>query len=134
MTKKLLTVFGATGAQGGNLIVYILGHPRLSAELQLRGVTRDVTKPAAVALTNKGVEVVQADMDDLDSLKEAVNGSWAVFGMTNRMPLHFPTSHVLSNTVSDTTLSQTGIMHLAYGKLRRARALRMPLWPQDPSY
>ncbi len=55
---KLLTVFGATGQQGGNLIDYVLRHPELSTIYRIRGVTRDVTKPAALALREKGVDVV----------------------------------------------------------------------------
>ena len=39
MAKKL-TVFGATGAQGGSLISYILEHPKLSTEYTLRGGKR----------------------------------------------------------------------------------------------
>ncbi len=57
--EKLLTVFGATGQQGGNLIDHILHHPELSEIYRLRGVTRDISKPAAVALQDKGVEMVQ---------------------------------------------------------------------------
>lgn len=55
----LLTVFGATGQQGGNLIEYILTHPTLVKTFKLRAVTRDVTKPAALLLQEKGVEVVK---------------------------------------------------------------------------
>lgn len=57
--SKLLTVFGATGAQGGSLIAHVLKHPKLSQVYKLRGITRDTSKPAAIALKGKGVEVVQ---------------------------------------------------------------------------
>ena len=57
--SKLLTVFGATGAQGGALIKHVLENPKLSKLYKLRGVTRDVSKPASVALKEKGVEVVK---------------------------------------------------------------------------
>ena len=52
--SKLLTVFGATGLQGGSLIDYVVKHAKLSKIYKLRGVTRDVSKPAAVALKEKG--------------------------------------------------------------------------------
>jgi uncharacterized protein YbjT (DUF2867 family) len=42
--SKLLTVFGATGQQGGSLIAYVLNHPTLSKLYHLRGITRDVSK------------------------------------------------------------------------------------------
>lgn len=56
--SKLLSVFGATGQQGGSLIEYCLGHPELSKIYRLRAITRDVSKPAAQKLKGKGVEVV----------------------------------------------------------------------------
>ncbi|KAL8953918.1 MAG: hypothetical protein Q9222_000205 [Ikaeria aurantiellina] len=81
--SKLLTVFGATGQQGGSILQYLLKNPDVLKGWRLRGTTRDVEKPAAVALKDAGVEMVQADMDDEASLKAAVAGSYAVFAMTN---------------------------------------------------
>ena len=43
----------------------------------------DTSKPAAKALESKGVETVSADLDDKESLKKAIDGSYAVFGVTN---------------------------------------------------
>jgi uncharacterized protein YbjT (DUF2867 family) len=55
---KLLTVFGATGKQGGSIIESVLSDATLREEFAIRGVTRDVSKPAARALAARGVEVV----------------------------------------------------------------------------
>ena len=60
--SKLLTVFGATGLQGGSVVNYVLQSPELSKIYRLRGITRDVTKPAAVALKEKGVEIVKVNL------------------------------------------------------------------------
>ena len=79
---KLFTVFGATGQQGGSVVNYVLNDPELSKQFKVRGVTRDVTQPAAQALQQKGVEVVKADADDKESLKEAMKGAHTVFGVT----------------------------------------------------
>ncbi|KAI4240544.1 MAG: hypothetical protein L6R42_011490, partial [Xanthoria sp. 1 TBL-2021] len=81
--SKLLTVFGATGLQGGSLLHYLLKRTDVLDIYRLRGVTRDVSKPAAVALKEAWVEMVQGDMDDEASLRSAVAGSNAVFAMTN---------------------------------------------------
>ena len=59
--SKLLTVFGATGLQGGSVVNYVLQNSELSKIYRLRGITRDVTKPAAVALKEKGVEIVKVN-------------------------------------------------------------------------
>ncbi|PVH85457.1 NmrA-domain-containing protein [Cadophora sp. DSE1049] len=81
--SKLLTVFGATGQQGGSLIDYILKTPELSALYRVRGITRDASKTSAVALIAKGVEVIEADLDKPPTLAAALAGSYAVFGVTN---------------------------------------------------
>lgn len=81
--SKILTVFGATGNQGGSVIANVLSNSRLSSEFKLRGITRDPSKPNAKKLTNQGVEMVSADMNDLDALKSAISGSYAVFAVTS---------------------------------------------------
>ncbi len=55
--SKLITVFGATGNQGGSVIKQILADAVLSKEFKIRGITRDTSKPAAQALTKQGVEL-----------------------------------------------------------------------------
>ena len=79
---KLLTIFGATGQQGGSVVDYVINDPELSKLYTVRGITRDITKPAAQALQQKGVEVVKADVDDKASLKQAMHGAHTVFGVT----------------------------------------------------
>ncbi|KAL8709166.1 MAG: hypothetical protein Q9220_006046 [cf. Caloplaca sp. 1 TL-2023] len=81
--SKLLTVFGATGNQGGSVIAAVLANSKLSAEYKIRGITRDPSKPAGQKLADKGVELVKADLNDKDSVKKATEGSHAVFGVTN---------------------------------------------------
>lgn len=56
---KILTVFGATGVQGGSVARVVLKHPKLSKEYSIRAVTRDANKAAAKALEEQGIEVVQ---------------------------------------------------------------------------
>jgi uncharacterized protein YbjT (DUF2867 family) len=56
--SKLITVFGATGNQGGSVIEAILADPQLSKEFKIRGITRDTTKKSAQDLAKRGVEVV----------------------------------------------------------------------------
>ncbi|KAI4253337.1 MAG: hypothetical protein LQ352_003747 [Teloschistes flavicans] len=81
--RKLLSVFGATGQQGGSLLRGLLKRPDVLKTYRLRGITRDVNKASAIALQDAGVEMVQGDMDDVPSLKIALAGSYAVFAITN---------------------------------------------------
>jgi uncharacterized protein YbjT (DUF2867 family) len=83
MTQCLITVFGSTGNQGGSVVRAILNHPQLSKEWKIRGITRNANKPDAQALVKKGVEMVSADLNSKDSIAKAIEGSDAVFGVTN---------------------------------------------------
>jgi hypothetical protein len=53
-----ITVFVATGLQGGSVIPPIQTDSQLSCEFSIRGVTRDPHKPAAKKLATAGVEVI----------------------------------------------------------------------------
>ena len=79
--KKIIAVTGATGAQGGGLARAILDDP--SGEFALRAVTRDPGKDAAQALADRGAEVVQADLDDEASLRNAFDGAYGAYCLTN---------------------------------------------------
>ncbi|PYI00286.1 NmrA family transcriptional regulator [Aspergillus sclerotiicarbonarius CBS 121057] len=80
--SKIITVFGATGHQGGSVIRTILNDPELSKEFKIRGITRDASKPEAQALAKQGVEITTADMNSKDSLRQALQGSHSVFLVT----------------------------------------------------
>lgn len=56
--SKTITVFGATGNQGGSVIDAILADSALSEDFTIRGVTRDTTRPNAQSLAKRGVELV----------------------------------------------------------------------------
>jgi uncharacterized protein YbjT (DUF2867 family) len=55
--KKIITVFGGTGAQGGSVVDIFLNDPKLKS-WAVRAVTRDATKESAKKLQSKGAEVV----------------------------------------------------------------------------
>lgn len=81
--KKIFVVFGVTGNQGGSVVNSILSDPKTANEFQIRGITRDPSKPNAKALEARGVECVAGDINDMESLKHAFHGAYAVFAMTN---------------------------------------------------
>lgn len=55
--SKIITVFGATGNQGGSVISNLLNDAQLSKDFKIRAITRDTSKPAAQDLAAKGVEL-----------------------------------------------------------------------------
>jgi len=86
--KKVIAVMGATGAQGGGLARAILNDK--NSEFSVRAVTRKVDSERAKALTNQGAEVVAADLDDIESLKEAFKGAYGAFCVTNYWEIFSP--------------------------------------------
>lgn len=79
--KKIIAVIGATGAQGGGLVDAILNDQ--NGEFVPRAITRNVNSDKAKALSEKGVEIVHADLDDIESLKKAFNGVYGAYCVTN---------------------------------------------------
>jgi len=79
MALRRITIFGATGNQGSSVLNAVLADGTFTA----RAVTRDPSSAKALKLKERGVEVVQGDLWDKDSLVKAMSGSEAVFGVTN---------------------------------------------------
>ncbi|KAH8688719.1 nmrA family transcriptional regulator [Talaromyces proteolyticus] len=80
--KKVLVVFGATGVQGGSVTRAILNDPIAREEFHVRAVTRDPSKPAAIALAETGAEIIQANLEDKEALRIALKGAYAVYAVT----------------------------------------------------
>ncbi|MEE6489902.1 hypothetical protein FKM82_015714 [Ascaphus truei] len=77
--KKCIAVFGATGAQGGSVARALLENPAF----MVRAVTRDVSKPAAVALHDLGAEVVKGDLNNEKQVEAILTGVYGSFVVTN---------------------------------------------------
>jgi uncharacterized protein YbjT (DUF2867 family) len=79
-SKKIITVFGATGAQGGGLARAILNDK--NGEFAVRAVTRDVNSDKAKELAALGAEVVAGDVDDAGSVEKALEGAYGAYFVT----------------------------------------------------
>ncbi|KAI0063072.1 NAD(P)-binding protein [Artomyces pyxidatus] len=86
--SKLIVVLGATGKQiqGGSVVDAFLKDP----VYRVRAVVRDPLSSSAKALSAKGVEVVQGDLLDVESLKRAFDGANVVYGMTTDLWVNIP--------------------------------------------
>jgi uncharacterized protein YbjT (DUF2867 family) len=82
--KKIIAVFGATGAQGGGLAHAILNDK--NSEFAVRIVTRNSQTDKAKALAALGAEVVEADIDDKASILKALEGAYGAFFVTFCVP------------------------------------------------
>jgi uncharacterized protein YbjT (DUF2867 family) len=79
--KKIIAVLGSTGSQGGGLCRAILADS--AGGFGCRAITRDTSKDKAKALSSAGAEVVQGDLDNVESLKKAFAGAHGVYAVTN---------------------------------------------------
>lgn len=78
--KKVIAVVGATGAQGGGLVRAILNDP--DGGFAARVITRDVNSAKAKEFAKLGAEVVAADVDNPESLKQAFAGAYGAYCVT----------------------------------------------------
>jgi uncharacterized protein YbjT (DUF2867 family) len=78
--KKTIAVAGATGAQGGGLVRAILSDA--SGGFAARALTRNVNSEKARELARLGAEVVEANVEDLESLKKAFKGAYGAYCVT----------------------------------------------------
>ncbi|GAB7352967.1 hypothetical protein MBLNU459_g3538t1 [Dothideomycetes sp. NU459] len=115
--SKLITVFGATGNQGGSVIKNLLADPTLSKEFKIRGITRDVSKPAAKALESQGVEIVGADLNSKDSVAEAIKGSTTVFLVTNFWETAKAEDEVRQGKNVADAAKEEGVKHVIFSSL-----------------
>lgn len=123
LPPKIITVFGATGNQGSGVINTVLAVPNLKARYALRAVTRDVESEKSQTLKAKGIEVVKADLNDVESLKAAVRGSYGVFGMTDFWSIHSAEIEVQQGKNIFTACKEEGVAHLVYSSLPWATKL-----------
>lgn len=79
MAHKIITIVGITGNQGASVADAFLNEPGWT----IRGISRDPSKKSSKVWSDKGVEMIAADLDDAESLKAAFKGSNAIFGVTD---------------------------------------------------
>ena len=80
MAKKIITVFGATGAQGGSLAKAILNDA--NSEFAVRAVTRNINSDKAKQLAQLGAQVMAGDVDDAASVEKALEGAYGAYFIT----------------------------------------------------
>lgn len=119
MQCKTITVFGATGAQGGGLARAILAEPE--AGFALRVVTRNPLSAAAQALQAAGAQIVEADLDDPASVRAAMEGSWGAFCITNFWEHHSPERELAQARTLATSAADAALRHVVWSTLEDTR-------------
>jgi uncharacterized protein YbjT (DUF2867 family) len=115
--KKVILVTGATGAQGGSVARSLLGKGKYS----VRCMTRNIHSDKAQALRESGAELVHGDMDNIESLKNAMKGCYGVFGVTSFWE-HFEKEFQQGKNLID-AVAETNIKHFVFSTLPHAKKL-----------
>jgi uncharacterized protein YbjT (DUF2867 family) len=116
-SRRLITVIGATGNQGSGIINTVLAIPTLKAKYALRGVTRDLESAKAQALMQRGVEMVKADLNDVESLRAAMRGSYGAFGVTDFWAVHSQEIEMQQGKNIFEACKAEGVSHYVYSSL-----------------
>ncbi|KKA29165.1 hypothetical protein TD95_004030 [Thielaviopsis punctulata] len=125
MSKKIITVFGATGAQGGSVVDTFLQDPALNKDWKVRGVTRDVTRENSKKLAARGVEVVGADVHDKASVVKAMTGAHTVYAVTNYWDPSIQDKEkdvAIGKNMADAA-KETGVQHYIWSSLKNVTEL-----------
>lgn len=115
--KPIVLVTGATGAQGGSVARHLLK----SKKFLVRCFTRNPESQNALALKKEGAEIVKGDLDDLKSLRRALEGCYGVFGVTNFWE-HFDKEAAHGRNLVD-EVSAAGIQHFVFSSLPSPRKI-----------
>jgi uncharacterized protein YbjT (DUF2867 family) len=118
-TPMVIAVVGATGAQGGGLVSALLADPQ--GGFVPRAVTRDPASEAARALSDRGVEVVRADLNDRGSLDEAFAGAYGAFCVTNYWELFDPEKEIAQAKNLAEACARAGVRHAIWSTLEDTR-------------
>jgi uncharacterized protein YbjT (DUF2867 family) len=75
---RTILITGVTGKQGGAVAKALR-----DSGFRLRGLTRKPESEQATALARHGVDIVKGDLDDEDTLRQALAGAWGIFAVQN---------------------------------------------------
>ena len=119
--KKIITVFGATGAQGGGLVRAIATDP--NSEFAVRAVTREPNSDKAKALAALGAEVVYGDLGDAVSVHKALEGAYGAFFVTFYWAHMSPGQEKTEAALFAKAAKKAGIKHAIWSTLEDTREL-----------
>ena len=119
MSKKIIAVVGATGAQGGGLVRAIQSDA--SGDFTARALTRDVNSDKAKALAALGAEVVQTDIDDAASVNKAFEGAYGAYCVTFFWAHFSPEKEQAEAATMAQAAKRAGLKHVIWSTLEDTR-------------
>jgi uncharacterized protein YbjT (DUF2867 family) len=120
---RTVLVTGATGRQGGAVIRHLL--PK---GWKLRALTRNPDGHEAQALARQGVEVVQGDLEDPDSIARAALGIYGIYSVQDFWAFGAKREVEQGKNVASAA-KKAGIKHFVYSSVGGAeRKTQIPHW------
>ena len=119
MSKKIIAVLGATGAQGGGLVRAIMNDP--NGGFTARAITRDINSDKARALAALGAEVVAGDVDDEASLQRAFAGAHGAYCVTFFWAHFSPAKEQAEAAAMARAAKAAGVKHVIWSTLEDTR-------------
>lgn len=119
--QKIITIFGATGAQGGGLARAILADK--NSEFAVRAVTRDPNSDKAKELAALGAEIVQADLANPETIFKAMEGAYGAFCVTFFWAHFSPEQEAAEAKCMADAAKAAGVQHLIWSTLEDTRIL-----------
>ncbi|HYK77124.1 MAG TPA: NmrA/HSCARG family protein [Daejeonella sp.] len=117
--KKIIAVTGATGAQGGGLARAILNDK--NSEFTVRAITRNPESEKAQALKKAGAELVQADIDQPESLQKALEGAYGAYFVTFFWEHLSPEKEINEAKIMAQAAKNAGLKHVIWSTLEDTR-------------
>ncbi len=117
MSIKTIAVFGATGSQGGSVVRYL----KNNGKYRVRALTRNPAKYEGPA-----DEVVAANLDDEQSLLEALKGVYGVFVVTNFW--QEGTDEMAQAKAAIDAAQSAGVEHFVWSSLPDVEAISKGKW------
>ena len=117
--KKIIAVIGSTGAQGGGMARAILNDK--NSEFAVRAVTRNASSEKAKELAKLGADVVEADIDDIQSLKKVFSGCYGAYCVTFYWSHLSPEKELAEAKAMAEAAKATGLKHVIWSTLEDTR-------------
>jgi uncharacterized protein YbjT (DUF2867 family) len=116
---KTIVVVGATGAQGSGLARAILHDP--DGPFRVCALTRKARSEKAGELARLGADVVEADLDDPESLKRAFRGAYGAYCLTNFWEHFSPEKELAQAANMAGAAADAGLEHVIWSTLEDTR-------------
>src|SRR5258708_30296377 len=121
--NNTVLVTGATGRQGGAVIRHML-----SKGWKLRALTRDPGSHAARTLAQKGVEVVEGDLEDAAAVARAAAGVYGIYSVQDFWAVGAKREITQGKNLADEA-KKAGVKHFVYSSVGGAeRNTGIPHW------